>query len=189
VKSALPSSVFALTLLLNGCATPVIEGAQEGYDGVRRDSLTDRAKSGKPADEFALGNTYCCQGAGPLHDASIYDNVKATEWYCKAARQDYAPAQLRLARLYSGHAIRGLHLVLRASDLMGTDDTNLGVALMWATLAARGGEEDGVELRDALKLHVTDEERARAETLLKDWRAAPCRWNEVITPAAKTTAN
>lgn len=185
MKKILSLTCFVAILSLQGCYTPLIEGAQQGYDGARRDSLEASAKSGDPDEEFKLGNTYCCQGAGPMHDVSIYDNVKATRWYCKAARQGYALAQLQLARLYSGHPIRGLHIVLRVSDLMGTDDTNLSVALMWATVAAEKGEEDAVDLRDDIARNITPRARARAEALMSDWRTAPCRWDEVIPAAAK----
>jgi TPR repeat protein len=178
---------LALIPLLQGCYTPLIEGAQEGYDGARRDSLKASAKSGDPVEEFKLGNTYCCQGAGPLHDASIYDNVKATHWYCKAAHQGYEPAQLRLALLYSGHAIRGLHIALRASDLMGTDDANLSIALMWARLAADKGSAEAIELRDDISKRATAEEVARADAMRQGWRTAPCRWDEVITAEPKKT--
>jgi TPR repeat protein len=178
---------LALTLLLQGCYTPFIEGAQQGYDGAKRNSLEAGASSGDPSEEFKLGNTYCCQGAGPLHDLSIYDNEKATHWYCRAARQGYEPAQRRLAQLYSGHAIRGLHIVLRASDLMGTDETNLSVALMWANLAAKKGGADALELRDEILKLATADERGRADAYAKEWRSVPCRWEDVISVAHKKT--
>jgi TPR repeat protein len=180
---------IALIPLLQACYTPLIEGAQQGYDGARRSSIEPGAKSGDPVEEFKLGNSYCCQGAGPLHDASIYDNVKATAWYCKAARQGYAPAQLRLAQLYSGHAIRGLHIMLRISDMMGTDDTNISVALMWARLAAKSGEEDGVELRDDIADKATTRQRERADSMMREWKSAPCLWSEVIPTPAKKAEN
>src|ERR1035437_47516 len=136
MKNFLQIVILAVPLLLNGCYTPVIEGAQQGYDVSRRDSLKTEAVTDEPVAQYKLGNTYCCQGGGPMNDLTVYDNNKATHWYCKAARQGYGPAQLQLARLYSGDSIRGLHVVLRASALVGTTDTDLGLALMWASLAA-----------------------------------------------------
>lgn len=118
---------------------------------------------------------------------SIYDNDKATQWYCKAARQGYGPAQLQLARLYSGHAVRGLHLALRASALVGSQDTDLGVALMWANLAARnkgeGDVDDATELRNEITLKATGAERAKASMLAREWRTASCQWAEVFPPS------
>lgn len=187
MKNLFLLALLAQTLVLNGCYAPLIEGAQQGYDSARRESLEETAGSRNATDQFALGDSYCCQGAGPLHDLSVYDNVKATLWYCRAARQGYAPAQLRLARLYSGHAIRGLHIMLRASELVGTSDVNLSVALVWARLAAAKGEEDAVELRDEITKLATADERHRADALAKAWRTAPCLWRDVIPEAAKPT--
>jgi TPR repeat protein len=167
-------------LNLAGCYTPVIEGAQQGYDGARRSELQDKAMTGDAAAEYEFGNSYCCKGAGPLKEASIYDNNKATYWYCKSAWQGYAPAQLQLAKIYSGSPIRGLHLVLRASDIVGNDSVNLALAQMWAELAAQGGDEDAADLRDAIIQKTTSKEHQRTEAYLKNWQNAPCRWSSVF---------
>lgn len=184
MKNVFLLMVIAISLLLDGCYTPVIEGAQQGYDASQRGSLKTEAESNDPVDEYNLGNNYCCQGGGPMDDASIYDNNKATHWYCKAARHGYGPAQLQLARIYSGHAIRGLHVALRASALVGTMETDLGVALMWARLAANNkGDvdiDDATELRNEITEKATSKERARAATLMKKWRTAQCEWAEVF---------
>ena len=190
MKNFLQIVILAVPLLLDGCYTPVIEGAQQGYDASRRDSLKTEAASDDPIDEYNLGNNYCCQGGGPMDDMTVYDNNKATHWYCKAARQGYGPAQLQLARLYSGHAIRGLHVILRASALVDTPETDFSVALMWASLAAKnkgeGDVDDATELRNKITGKATSKERARAATLMKSWRSAPCEWAEVF-PLAKNT--
>ena len=176
--------VFTLTMLLSACYAPVIEGAQQGYDATRRVMLKHDVSPVDPAEQFKLGNTYCCRGGGPLNDMSIYDNSKATFWYCKSARQGYGPAQLQLARLYSGHAIRGVHVILRASALVGTAETDFSSALMWAELAANntgeGDVDDAIELRSKLTNKVTDKERARTVSLMENWQAAACQWNEVM---------
>lgn len=192
MKNFLQIALLAVPLLLDGCYTPVIEGAQQGYDASMRKSLKTEAASDNPVDEYNLGNNYCCQGGGPMDGLTVYDNNKATQWYCKAARQGYGPAQLQLARLYSGHAIRGLHVVLRASALIDTPETDFSVALMWASLAASnkgdGDVNDATELRDKITQKVTSKERARATQLMKNWRTANCQWTEVI-PQAKNTEN
>jgi TPR repeat protein len=172
---------------------PLIEGAQQGYDASKRGVLKTEGVSNDPAAEFQLGSTYCCQGGGPLNDLSIYDNNKATYWYCKSARHGYGPAQLQLARLYSGHAIRGLHVVLRASALVGSTETDLGLALMWANLAADnkgdGDIDDAAELRDEIMLKATSKESAKTATLMKSWHTASCQWNEVFPLARNTERN
>ncbi len=86
-------AMLASTLLLEGCYTPLIEGAQQGYDAVRRDPLQARAASGDAASQYELGDSYCCHGGGPMDNLSVYDNHQATFWYCKAAKQGYGPAR------------------------------------------------------------------------------------------------
>ncbi len=177
-------ALLASPLLLEGCYTPLVEGAQEGYDAIRRDSLLAETATGDPVAQYKLGDTYCCHGGGPMDKVSVYDNPKATFWYCKAARQGYGPAQLRLAQVYAGHPIHGLHIALRASAVVGTAETDLGVALMWASVAATDGGDDAIALRDDITQKATDKERAKSSTFMKDWRAAPCRWAEVFPSAA-----
>jgi TPR repeat protein len=175
--------VLASTLLLGGCYTPLIEGAQEGYDAIRRDPLQAGAASGDPVAQYKLGDTYCCHGGGPMDKVSIYDNHKATYWYCKAARQGYGLAQLRLAQVYSGDPIHGLHIALRASALVGKAGTDIGIALMWASVAANHGVDDATALREEIMARATTEERTGATSLMKDWRTAPCQWAEVFPSA------
>ena len=199
MKTALLLAILAATMLLEGCVplplmavagaplivqAPLIEGAQQGYDGIRRDPLHADAASGDPAAQYKLGDTYCCHGGGPMDSASIYDNDKATHWYCQAAHQRYGPAQFRLARLYSGHPIRGVHIALRASAMIGTFPTDPGLALMWASVAADNGVQDAIALRDEITAHATGQQRARAAALKEHWQTAPCRWGEVFPSAS-----
>jgi TPR repeat protein len=93
---------------------------------------------GDPVAQYKLGDTSCFHGGGPMDQLSVNDNFQATYWYCQAARQGYGPAH-RLAQVYSGHPIHGLHIALRASAFVGTAETDLGVALMWARVAANHG--------------------------------------------------
>ena len=179
-------ATIACTLMLDGCYTPLIEGAQEGYDAARRDSLQAGAASGDPVAQYKLGDTYCCQGGGPMDKVSIYDNHKATQWYCRAAKQGYGPAQMRLARIYAGHPLRGLHVALRASALAGTTEMDRGVALMWASVAAGQGIDNATALRDEIMEQATGSERAKAAILVKHWRTAPCGWAEVFPTASNT---
>jgi hypothetical protein len=186
MRIAILLALLASTLLLEGCYAPLIEGAQQGYDAVRRDPLQARAASGDAASQYELGDSYCCHGGGPMDKLSVYDNHQATHWYCRAAKQGYGPAQLRLAQVYSGHPIHGLHIALRVSALVGTAETDRAVALMWASLAASHGVEDAAALRDEITAQATAKERARAAALLKNWHAAPCRWAEVFPAASHT---
>jgi hypothetical protein len=74
--------------------------------------------------------------------------------------------------------------------LVDTAETDLSVALMWASLAAKNkGEsdiDDATELRTEITQKATKKERERATTLMKIWRSAPCEWDEVF-PSSKNT--
>jgi TPR repeat protein len=178
------AAILVSAVLLEGCYAPVIEGAQQGYDYIRRDPLQAATAAGDAVAQYELGDTYCCHGGGPMDKVSIYDNDKATYWYCRAARQGYGPAQIRLARVYSGHPIHGLHIALRASALTATPKTDLSVALMWASVAVNHGADDATELRDQIMGQATSEQRARGSMLMRNWRAAPCGWAEVFPSAS-----
>ena len=173
-------TLCAIALCLTCCYMPIIEGAQQTYDAASRGPLQNKARAGDPVAQYEFANTYCCKGSGPLKEASIYDNNKATYWYCKSAKQGNANSQLKLAKIYSGDPMRGLHLVLRGSNLVGTNPTNLSVAQMWADVAARKGDEDAIELRDEIKKNSTVEEQKLARAYLEDWQNAPCNWSVVF---------
>ncbi len=176
---------LVLPLLLSGCFSPFIEGATEAYDHSQRDPLRSKAASGDPIAQYKLGNSYCCRGGGPLDLISIYDNEKATQWYCRAARQGYGPAQLRLARIYAGRPISGLRVAQHVSSAVGNPDTAMAVALMWASVAIDNGVDDAVALRDGLAAQASEKQRAHAAALRKNWQSGPCRWAEVF-PHGKT---
>lgn len=180
MKKSIYLSLGIFVSCLAGCYMPVIEGAQQSYDAASRSSLQSKARAGDPVAQYEFANTYCCKGVGPLKEASIYDNSKATYWYCKSAKQGNADAQLKLAKIYSGDPMRGLHLVLRASNLAGTNPVNLSVAQLWAELAAQKGDENAIELRDQIKQKASNEEQQRAATYLEDWQNAPCKWSTVF---------
>lgn len=161
-------------------SSPVMETASEAYDSSGRGALKVDADAGDSTAQFKLGELFCCQGGGPLDRVSVYDNNLATEWYCRSARQDYLPAQMRLAELYSGHPIHGIRLTQRISALLGNGNTDPGVALMWASVAAESGNKEAIELRERIVAKATPAQRAKTGELLDHWRLAPCLWSEVF---------
>lgn len=54
IKNFLQIVILAVPLLLNGCYTPVIEGAQQGYDVSRRDSFKTEAVTDDPVPSTSL---------------------------------------------------------------------------------------------------------------------------------------
>jgi TPR repeat protein len=166
-------------------SSPAMETAQQQYDASGRDDLKLQAEAGDRIAQFDLAESFCCQGGGPLDRISVYDNELATEWYCKAAHQDYEPAQLRLARIYSGYPLSGLRLTQRLSALLGKTRRDMPTALMWAELAARHGDDDARVSRDWLSSYLTPEQRSQATALLGHWQDVPCRWSQVFAATGK----
>ena len=189
--------LFAVTLQLGACVAPLviagvavvpayispaIETAHEVADSSKQSSLKARAEAGDKVAQYGLGESFCCHAGGPLDRVSVYDNLAATNWYCKSAHQGYGPAQMRLAKIYSGRPVHGFRVVQWASALVGDAPSDLAVALMWANVAAARGDSEGVELRDDIRAHATPAQRAKAEELFAHWQSAPCRWAEVFPP-------
>ncbi len=88
------------------------------------------------------------------------DPTAAITWYGRAARQDHALAQVRLALLYHGD---------------GNVERDLVKAHAWAALAAReAGHLHGPAsaLRDAMERQMTPEQVAEAEALAAEWAVA-----------------
>ncbi len=185
-RAVLP--LLALSLLLQGCATSLFEPALQIYDSMRRSALREGALANNHEAQYELGNTYCCTGGGPLNGLTVYDNQQASHWYCLAAHQGNGQSQLRLAHLYSGHPIPGIHLAMRASAMLGSIEADRAEALMWAQVAADSGVNKAAEYREELLAASSAEERARAEVLARDWHTAPCEWSEVFPQAAGVQA-
>jgi TPR repeat protein len=163
--------------------SPAMETASEYSDSYGRGSLLAKAEAGDAAAQYKLADLFCCRAGGPLDRISVYDNEKATDWYCRAAVQGYAPAQIRLAQIYSGHPLHGFHTIQYLSAFLADPPTELTTALLWANVAAEHGDDFAVEWRDHIKALATPEQRAQAAAQLADWRSAPCRWLDVF-PAA-----
>lgn len=172
--------VAVLCLLCSGCFAPLVEGARQGADVVQRDRLQAKAVSGDPQAQYNLGDTYCCE-AGPQFERSIsvYDNQKATLWLCKAALQNYGPAQYKLALIYSGKQSGG-GMIARVSSWLDDKQTSIPVAWMWASLAATNGVEKAAALRDTLGEKLTAPQRSTGWDNLANWRTQPCAWNDAM---------
>jgi hypothetical protein len=174
----LRTTVLLLTALpLSGCVGLALQGARAAKDAGERSADFDKARAGDAKAEYDVGMSWCCtiDGIG----APIYDNEKATEWLCKAARQDYGPAQFALARIYSGRMRKGgLKKMILSSIAPGPKD--LVSALMWAKLA-KGHEINGAaDLQAEIEKTATSVERTEAARLGSGWRSAPCTWREVF---------
>lgn len=177
------AAALALLLLLplTGCIGGAIQAAKTAKDLGDRASSLDQAQAGDAEAQYKLGESWCCALGGreiPVAEA-VYDNETATEWLCKAARQNYGPAQLELARLYSGRRDRG-GLKLKLAGAIAPAPTNIAVALMWARLATQSKAEGAPKLLAEIAAAAKPGETAEAERLAAAWQTAPCTWREAI---------
>jgi hypothetical protein len=166
---------------LSGCVGLALQGAKMARDAGERSANLDEAQAGDPKAEYDVGMSWCCtiNGVG----TPIDDNEKATEWLCKAARQDYGPAQLALARIYSGRMYRGgLKKLILGSIAPRPKD--LASALMWVNLAKDHKINGAADLLADIEKTATPPERAEARRLGSDWRSARCTWREVFAKSA-----
>lgn len=173
-------AVALAPLLVAGCAArvgPAVEVANIARDKAIIQANRDAAEAGDAAAQFKLGDAYCCAPGGVQ---GLYNNQQATAWLCRAARQDYAPAQYKLGQIYSGDVVDGVRIIRRVvTGVVGSDQDRIAAAL-WFSVAARQGYEDAAERGEASRQNLSAAEARQADVYLADWRSAPCEWPEVF---------
>jgi len=176
-------TVFAalVPLLISGCAArgvgPAAEAAKVAEDKAVIEANWTAANAGEAQAQYRVGKAYCC-APGNVH--GLYNNQKSTEWLCRAARQNFAPAQYKLAQMYADHEIDGPRVMRRVVlGVVGTDK-DLALSTMWFTVAAQQDYKDAAKHRDSLTAKLSDAEIARSNAYLADWRSAPCEWEQVF---------
>ncbi len=146
------------------------------------------ATSGFPMAQFRLGTLYE-RGVGVKTDLG-----RAKVWYTRAAEQGNVKAMHNLAVLIAGRsgdkpdyanavrwfteaAERGLSdsqfnlAVLYESGLgVAKDDKE---AYKWFLLAAKSGDAEATSRRDAVKVHLSEDDRAQAEATAAAWLVKP----------------
>jgi hypothetical protein len=173
-----PTACLLVCLLfLTGCAGLAVKGVSSASDRVTIAVNEDAAKRGDPVAQYKLGLANCCAigAVDPLHD-----NVKATLWLCRAARQNHAPAQFLLGRIYSGHPIAGIDPQQQVKLLVAGAPVDRAVARVWLTRAASSGHRDAAsELSDLLP-KLSKSEVEKSDQFLQDWKNAPCDYSAVF---------
>lgn len=173
---------------LGGCVGAAIHVGERAADEATIATNGDAAHAGDPAAEYRLGDAYCCAAFG--NGGLFKDNDKATFWLCRAARKGYAPAQLRLARIYAGDRAGGLALKERLVGAAVGVRTNKPVALGWADVAAASTTDAGTaataralaaQLRRQQQTATSEKRRAFGNLAPpRNPATLPCRWNEVF---------
>lgn len=155
---------------LTGCVGVTLEGARMTGAAATRDQHMAAAQQGDAEAQFKVGKSYCCT---PRHGTdAFYDNRKAVDFLCRAARQHHAGAAYELGRIHAGDRIHGLRLIRRAATaVVGDSAEDKAVAYYWFDRAANWGEADG--RREADKLGAQDISR------FGDPATTPCTLDEV----------
>lgn len=170
------AGAMVLSGILSGCAAVAIQGASRAADNATILSNEDAATAGDAEAQMKMGDAHCCTIAG---SAGVLNNQKATEWYCKAARQGESRAFYELGRIYSGDLVRGMNGPAKAAALLTTQRENKPLALMWFNLAAAAGVDDAADDAEDLRDDMTAPEILQANLRQKSWETQPCEWNQV----------
>ncbi len=137
--------------VLTGCAGAVVESARMANDAAARDNYLAAALAGDAEAQYQVGKSYCC---APSNDAdSFYNNRKATEFLCQAARQNHPAAAFEIAKIHSGDTVDGVRLLRRTANLVRGDGlNNRAVAYYWYKQAASHNHSEAVDLLDSLEI-------------------------------------
>lgn len=131
-----------------------------GYDTLgKRERWKERAEAGDVYSQYELAQSYCC-GIGE----GVHDNHEAMKWWCKAGKNGYAKAQIKLGQIYE-----------RQEELEALNvKKDLTLAYMWYELAKRRGNEKARENYFRLKQLLTKKQIDEGEKLLEKWKTVPC---------------
>lgn len=170
------AGAMALSGILSGCAAVAIQGASRAKDNAVIVGNEDAAMAGDVEAQMKMGDAHCCTIAG---SAGVLNNQKATEWYCKAAKQGETRAFHELGRIYSGDLVRGMNGPAKVGAMLTTQREDRPLALMWFNLAAAAGDEDAADDAADLREDMTGPEVLQATLRQKSWETQPCEWNQV----------
>ena len=163
------SALFCI-LILSACVGTTIESAQMANDKVTRDKYMESALQGDADAQYMVGLSFCC---APRSDVdAFYNNRKATEFLCKAARQNHARSAFQIGNFHSGDRIDGIRWVRRAANLIRGDSLeNPIIAYYWYPQAKLNGAEEAIEHLQLLEKQDISQ--------FADPRTTPCTVDEV----------
>ncbi|UTW03724.1 sel1 repeat family protein [Amphritea atlantica] len=156
--------------VLFGCAGAVVESARMTNDAVTRDNYLSAALEGDAEAQYLVGKSFCC---APSNDAeSFYNNRKATDFLCRAARQKYPAAAFEVAKIHSGDTVEGVRLLRRTANFVRGDNLdNKVIAYYWYSQAAQHGYAEAADLLNQLEKQDTSQ--------FSSPMTAPCTIDEV----------
>jgi len=162
--------LFAI-FCVSGCVGVALEGAHITHDTSKRDQYMSAAMAGDPEAQYIVGRSYCCAPKNNID--AFYNNHKATEYLCKAARQHHAGAAFELGKIYIDDTIDGVRWIRRAATAIRGDDLeNKVIAYYWFSQANLYGHPEA--LQQMSELGVQDIAR------FTDPSTTPCTLTEVF---------
>lgn len=166
------AATVIVAIVASGCVGAAVNSTTYAVKAAPRAELQKRAENGDVAAQYELGKSYCCMGPG-------FDTQTATEWLCKAARQENREAMLELGRIYLGDVSRtaapGQKLIRAVSAKEAKP-----VAYVWLTRASAAGNEKAQERLDKLTTRMTEDDMRRAAEFERRWPSVPCEYNQVF---------
>lgn len=167
---------FALFAGLSGCVAVATQGATRASDNARIAMNETAAAEGDVAAQMKMGDSHCCTIAGSV---GVFNNQKATKWYCEAARQGEPRAFYELGRIYSGDLVRGMNAPAKAAAFLTTQRENKSLALMWFNLAAEKGYKGAADEAADLRNDMTGPDVLQSNIRKESWQDQACEWNSV----------
>ena len=174
--------LLAMLSMLSGCVGLAVKGAMTAADQATIANNEDAANHGDPAAQYKVGRAHC-YSVGPVDP--LHDSRKATLWLCRAARQNYAPAQYLLGRIYSGHPVAGLDPQQEAKLALAGAPVNRPVAMLWLARSAASGDKDAADALVRLQAQMSAQEKAISAGYTMDWPNTPCDYDAVFPAGNK----
>lgn len=171
-KSSFCALLIVMAVVLSGCVAAAVNTTAIAVKSAPRGELQPQAEAGDANAQYELGKSYCCMGPG-------FDTQRATEWFCKSARQGNADAMYELGRVYLGDVSRSPtpgQKLLRAISAK-RDHAN---AYLWLSRAAAADHPDAVAKLDELKNSINDDDLSEATNLDASWPNVPCEYSDVF---------
>lgn len=171
-RSAIAAAALAAIGGLAGCVAAGIGGATYAVKASQRGELEPLAQAGDAEAQYKLGLSHCCMGPG-------FSTQTATEWLCKSAAQNYAPAMYELGRIYAGEVSRTPAPGQKVLQAARAEDDPV-VSYAWFQLAADGGHEEAGDRASSIKAKLEAQQLAAAQARLGNWRTAACEYDDVF---------
>ncbi|MCG8446210.1 MAG: hypothetical protein MI753_10880 [Hyphomicrobiales bacterium] len=170
------AACIASASVLAGCYGVAAQGGAYAMRQAQKSEFEEAARAGDASAQLAYGRSYCCAGLG-------YSTQKATEWICRAARQDYTPAQIEIGKIYLGNVVRSPSI---GTAIIGNARAKRDrvVALAWLKRAQALGNTDANRVISFAETRATPEEIASAEQISRSRASIPCTYTEVFKTGA-----